>query len=94
MRSLLTIALLFGLASQAAAQTCVPAGQLLERLVSHYQERIVFMGQNTAGNPVIVTLSDTGSWTLLAVRQTADGEGLACIISSGRHGLMPQGEVI
>ena len=94
LRTLLISALLFGLSTQALAQTCAPAEQLLATLAGRYQERVVFLGQNTAGNPVIVTLSDTGTWTLLVVRYSVTTEATACIISSGRNGVLVRGRPV
>ncbi|TGQ95437.1 hypothetical protein EN851_07930 [Mesorhizobium sp. M8A.F.Ca.ET.208.01.1.1] len=64
---------------------CGPVKTMLDRLVALYQEFVVLTGQ-AAGSQVLVTLSPSGTFTVLAVR-----DGRACMVLAGEKGQFDNG---
>ena len=74
------VLLLLGLASTARAATCTGLADALAQLSAQYREEVLFQGQTTSGQRLIITAAPDGStWTELV----QPGPDRACPIGSG-----------
>ena len=69
-------------AEPATVARCARAPVLLKVLADDFGERPVASGVARGGDRMIVTASERGTWTLLAIFPRPQGE-VACMVSSG-----------
>lgn len=70
-------------------QTCYPVESLQAALGRSFGEGVAFSGTATGGVGLTLFMSNSGSWSLVAVN--ADGQ--ACFVATGTQGRIPRGPV-
>ena len=81
------MALFTGGPSAARESVCGPRAVILEQLRKSFSECPLFIGEAGPGQQVILTVSERGGWTFLAV----DRNGLACVLAGGFRGSVAEG---
>src|SRR5436190_22935137 len=79
--ALFLFGLIMGMSSRASAvEACDAPAKLLENLRTLYGEVPTITATMPNGQPLTITVSPSGSWTMLAANQ-----GLLCALAGGEH---------